>query len=68
MEPFVVAAIDAADRAYRAAHVVDDALLWPLRVAQELHEFAYAATRLPVWGYVPDAAMCALFPDQDGPR
>jgi maltokinase len=68
VEPFVVAAIDAASRAYRAAHPIDDALLWPLRVGQELHEYAYAATRLPVWGYVPDAAMCALFPDQDGSR
>lgn len=66
VEPFVSAAIGAAGQAYCAAHAVDEALLWPLRVAQELHEYAYAATRLPVWGYVPDAAMCALFPDEDG--
>jgi acetolactate synthase-1/2/3 large subunit len=31
-----------------------------LRVAQELHEFRYAATHLPRWMYVPDAALPAL--------
>ena len=44
---------------------MDDRLLWPLRVAQELHEYAYAALHLPVWTYVPDAAMQALFPITD---
>jgi hypothetical protein len=44
---------------------VDDRLLWPLRVAQELHEYAYAALHLPVWSYVPDAAMQSLFPRVD---
>jgi maltokinase len=62
---FVAAAIGAAERAYRDRHIVDDRLLWPLRVAQELHEFAYAALHLPVWTYVPDAAMQALFPITD---
>jgi maltokinase len=62
---FVASAIDAAERAYRDRHVVDDRLLWPLRVAQELHEYAYAALHLPVWTYVPDAAMQALFPVTD---
>lgn len=59
---FVTAAIDAAEAAYRDRHAVDDRLLWPLRVAQELHEYAYAALHLPVWTYVPDAAMQALVP------
>lgn len=62
---FVEAAVDAALRAYAAVRPYDDALLWPLRVAQELHEYAYAALHLPVWGYVPDAAMCHLFPEED---
>ena len=62
---FVTTAIDAAERAYRDRHTVDDRLLWPLRVAQELHEYAYAALHLPVWTYVPDAAMQALFPTTD---
>ena len=62
VEPFVGAAIDACLDAYRAAHVLDDDLLWPLRVAQELHEYVYAATRLPVWGYVPQAALGRMFP------
>jgi maltokinase len=62
VEPFIAAAIDACLDAYRARHAVDDRLLWPLRVAQELHEYTYAATRLPVWLYVPDAAIARLFP------
>ncbi len=65
---FVDAAIDAAERAYRERHTVDDRLLWPLRVAQELHEYAYATLHLPVWTYVPDAAMQALFPVSDTPE
>lgn len=63
--PFIQPAIDAALRAYEREHVLDPRLLFPLRVAQELHEYAYAATRLPVWGHVPDAAMLALFPNED---
>ena len=63
--PFIVPAIEAALQAYRRDHDLDDHLLFPLRVAQELHEYAYAATRLPVWGYVPDAATLALFPNAD---
>jgi maltokinase len=62
---FVDLAIDAAERSYRDRHPVDDRLLWPLRVAQELHEYAYAALHLPVWTYVPDSAMQALFPAHD---
>jgi maltokinase len=62
---FADAAVAAAERAYRERHAVDDRLLWPLRVAQELHEYAYAALHLPVWAYVPDAAMQALFPQVD---
>jgi hypothetical protein len=36
------------------------ALLQALRVAQELHEFLYAATHLQRWMYVPDAALPGL--------
>ncbi len=63
--PFIVAAVGAAERAYRERHVVEDRLLWPFRVAQELHEYAYAALHLPAWAYVPDAALQALFPRGD---
>lgn len=66
--PFIVPAIEAALRAYRRDHDVDERLLFPLRVAQELHEYAYAAIRLPVWGYVPDAATLALFPNENEPQ
>lgn len=68
VDPFIVPAIEAAELVYRRHHALDERLLFALRVAQELHEFAYAATRLPVWGYVPDAAVCALFPDEDAAR
>jgi maltokinase len=37
----------------------DERLLHPLAVAQETHEYRYAAAFLPRWGYVPDAAMPA---------
>jgi maltokinase len=43
-----------------AASLFDEALLRPLRVAQELHEFVYSATYLPRWRYVPDRALAAL--------
>lgn len=60
-------AIDAAHAAYRAewpdgiAPHHDEALT-ALRAVQELHEFVYAARALPVWLYVPDAALAAMFP------
>ncbi len=57
VETFITAATAAALAAYGP---VDDATLHALRVAQELHEFRYAATHLPRWIYVPDAALPAL--------
>ena len=38
----------------------DEELLAPLRVAQELHEFVYAARYAPDWRYVPDRSLEAL--------
>jgi maltokinase len=49
--------------AYRAnapAGLFDERLLTPLEVAQEAHEYVYAARYLPRWRYVPDLAMPAL--------
>lgn len=54
---FIRAAVDAALAAYGP---VDRDLLHALRVAQELHEYLYAATHLPRWMYVPAAALPAL--------
>jgi len=58
---------DACLRAYRdeiaergASHLFDEDLLRPFRVAQELHEFVYAARYLPGWRYVPDRALAAI--------
>lgn len=59
---FIEASIEACLAEYRLRHAVDDRLLWPFQVAQELHELAYAAEHLPVWLYVPDAALRRLFP------
>ena len=42
--------------------LLDERLLPALRVAQELHELAYAAAHLPHWVYVPDGALSAMFP------
>ena len=66
--PFIEPAIAAAHDAYCATRMLDEELTFALRVAQELHEYAYAATRLPTWTYVPDGATLALFPDEDGAR
>ena len=65
VQSFIGAGIDAAIQEYGSVRLFDPSLLWPLRVAQELHEYAYAAMHLPAWAYVPDAAMCALFPQED---
>ena len=37
-----------------------DLIVRALRVAQELHEYCYAATHLPKWMYVPDEALPAV--------
>jgi maltokinase len=57
---FIEAGVAAALESYRALHRVDDDLLLAFRVAQEVHEYCYAASRLPRWLYVPDAALPAL--------
>ena len=38
----------------------DERLLRPFEVAQECHEFVYAARYLPTWRYVPDLALPSL--------
>ena len=44
------------------APLYDPRLLFPLEVAQECHEFAYAARYLTSWVSVPDLAMRSMFP------
>ena len=63
VELFVAAGIAGALGAYREVHPVADDLLVAMRVAQELHEYCYAATHLPPWLYVPDTALPALLRD-----
>lgn len=43
--------------------LVDDRLLTPFRIAQELHELIYAQRHLPRWTYAPTATLRALLPD-----
>lgn len=43
-----------------ASALFDERLVRPFRIAQELHEFLYAARYLPGWRYVPDRALAAL--------
>ena len=64
-------ASDACLEAYRgglaalgASSLFDEQLLRPLRIAQELHEFVYAARYLPTWRYVPDRALPALLEER----
>jgi maltokinase len=62
---------DACAEAYRgelaaldASALFDEQLLRPFRVAQELHEFVYAARYVPTWRYVPDRALPALLEER----
>ena len=41
--------------------LLDDRLLMPLRVRQEVREMCYAVQHLPHWVYVPDLALADLF-------
>ncbi len=60
VDRFILAGVAAALDSYRNVHFVADDLLRAFQVAQELHEYCYAATHLPRWLYVPDAALPAL--------
>jgi maltokinase len=61
VERFVAEATRAALDGYGSLAPVDDSMLRPLQVIQELHELVYAATVLPRWSYVPEAALAALY-------
>lgn len=43
------------------AELLDERLLNPLRVAQELHELVYAAEHLPRWAWAPTATLRTMF-------
>jgi len=45
-------------------HLLDERLLRPFRIRQELREYLYAARHLPRWGYIPDSAMPALLKEE----
>lgn len=48
-----------------AGDLLDDRLLLPLRLAQEVREYLYAVRHLPHWVYVPDLALADLLDDPD---
>ncbi|MEY2400410.1 MAG: maltokinase [Ilumatobacteraceae bacterium] len=60
VDRFTEAATCAALDAYGATHDLDAVLLLAFRVAQELHEYAYAIQHLPHWRYVADSALPRL--------
>ena len=43
--------------------LLDERLIAPLRLQQEIREYLYAVAHLPHWRYVPDAALLDLLPD-----
>jgi maltokinase len=51
--------------AHGAASLYEPALLRPFRLRQVCREFTYAATHLPRWSYVPEAALPALISEGD---
>ena len=65
VEALVIAAVDEARAAYASVHAIDPSVLHAMQVAQELHEYLYAATSLPRWMYVPHAALPSLLAGRD---
>jgi maltokinase len=43
--------------------ILDDRLISPFLLQQEMREYIYAARHLPHWRYVPDAVITSEFPD-----
>ncbi len=73
----IVRRIERAREAFLAAYrdglgdrrdLFDERLLLPFAVAQEAHEFVYAARYQPAWRYVPDAALPAALARVDAAR
>jgi maltokinase len=52
-------------RTLGAADLLDERMLLPLRLRQEVREHLYAVRHLPHWVYVPDLALQDLLPDHD---
>lgn len=49
----------------RCSDLLDDRLLLPLRLHQEVREYLYAVRHLPHWVYVPDLALADLIPSEE---
>lgn len=49
----------------RCSDLLDDGLLLPLRLHQEVREYLYAVRHLPHWVYVPDLALADLIPSEE---
>lgn len=48
-----------------SADLLDERLLLPLRLHQEVREYLYAVRHLPHWVYVPDLALADLIPSEE---
>lgn len=49
----------------RSADLLDERLVLPLRLHQEVREYLYAVRHLPHWVYVPDLALIDLIPTKE---
>lgn len=49
----------------RSSDLLDERLLLPLRLHQEVREYLYAVRHLPHWVYVPDLALADLIPSEE---
>ncbi len=44
--------------------ILDERLIEPFMLHQELHEFIYSVSHLPHWRYVPDSVLTSMFPTE----
>jgi predicted trehalose synthase len=44
--------------------ILDERLIEPFMLRQELHEFIYSVSHLPHWRYVPDSVLTSMFPTE----
>jgi maltokinase len=48
--------------AHGLRNILDDRLIAPFMMQQEMREYIYSARHLPHWRYVPDAVIASEFP------
>jgi maltokinase len=63
-EAFLLAYMDVL-RQHDLLKILDERLLKPFMLHQELREYIYSARHLPHWRYVPDSVITSMFPAKD---